>query len=573
MLRTLEFTAEMNNLFIMIAIIGGGLALLFLVSTFVLSDYFHQRYVQKVKDSTNSLRIFVVDVKNDNVRFFNRSHLRRKRTFSMTDFYNQFPASERERIITWIGDLLNKELDTPKYLEINVMISKSHRNNFSILQVDKIDYDKQLIYLESYLLKYISTAKLKYNEYSNFISIETFEKLLNKNNSKGYTLCFNFYEKKSVSEEIPHVLYAKLKDVLVPYLSAKTVMLSYNEHQIIVSDFKAASRSNVMQLMSTLKNDINKVLAISSGEADIAFSIGVVENKFFPQNADKIIETVLALSSIAKEDNEEFIFYEEGRSLDASTDVQHYRTEVERIIQDKRLRYLYRPIYDALRGRTLGYQMFVQPLDSFFGSIEELKSYAIRTEDDRELFATVARNGISKFIQERDGVTFRLFFPVSLNELNYVNRTMSHIQNISDTNIVLVCDENELVDLESIDPFLAAARLFKSKGYEVALAINDNDLTLSPLLYEIFDAYLISVKAHISKKNSARQLPSFQRLIEKLLRYQKTIIATDIPSWDIVELILKFGIGYVSSDVIAPMDENILPISKKSITKIKSIKV
>ena len=50
-------------------------------------------------------------------------------------------------------------------------------------------------------------------------------------------------------------------------------------------------------------------------------------------------------------------------------------------------------------------------------------------------------------------------------------------------------------------------------------------------------------------------------------------IATDIPSWDIVELVLKFGVGFVSSEVIAPMDENILPISKKSITKIKSIKM
>ena len=566
---------SLNLVAIMIAVVICSVALLFLIATFILNNIFHQRYHTKVKESVNSLRVFVIDVKSDRVRFFNRTNLRRKRSFSMTDFYNQFPASERERIITWVGDLLSNEEETPKYLEINVMIAKNHRNNYSILQVDKIDHEKQLIYLESYLLKYISTAKSKNNEFSNFISEDTFSKLLIKNNSKGYTLCFNFFEKKSISSEISHVVFAQIKDILTPFLNQKLVMLSYNETQIIICDFKASNRQNVLQLIGTLKNEINRLLSILSEDSVIGFSIGIVENRFFPLNSEKIIESVLTLAKIAKDDNEDFVFYEEGRSLESSSDSQHYRTEVERIIQDKRLKYLYRPIYDAARGRIHGYQMFVQPLDSFFGTVEELKSYAVRTEDDRELFATIARNGISRFIQERDGVTFKLFFPISFNELNYVNRTLTRIQDISSTHIVLICDENEIMDLptDSNDAFIAQVRLFKSKGFEVALAINDNDLTLPSLLYEIFDGFLISVKSHISKKNNARQLPTFQRLIEKLLRYQKTIIATDIPSWDIVELILKFGVNYVSSEVIAPMDENILPISKKSITKIKSFNV
>lgn len=575
----LKFASEGNNnnmIFIMVAIIVGVLALIFFIATYVIDGLYQQKYNGKIKDSVNSLRVYIVDVKNDNVRFFNRSNLRRRRTITMTDFYNQFPATEREKIIAWIGDLLNKETDTPTYFEINVMISRNHKNIFSILQVDKIDYEKQLIYLESYLLRYITTAKNKKNsEFSNFTSVDAFSKQLVRNNFKGFTVCFNFFEKKSIGDEISHITYAQLKDALTPYLNQKLLMLSYNEHQIVACDFKATTKQGVLRLISTLKVEINRLLTITSEDSTIGFTIGVVDNSFFPNDAEKIIETALALSDVAREDDEEIIFYEEGRNIEANRDTQHYRTEVERIIQDKRLKYLYRPIYDAPRGRTLGYQMFVQPLDSFFGSIEELKSYAIRTEDDRELFATVARNGISRFIQERDGVTFKLFFPVSLNELNYINRTMSHIQNIKDTRIVLVCDENELVDLptESSDSFLSMVRLFKSKGYEVALAINDNDLTLSPVLYESFDAYLISVKAHISRKNNSRQLPSFKRLVEKLLHFQKPIIATDIPSWDIVELILKYGIGLVSSEVIAPMDENILPISKKSITKIKSIKV
>lgn len=543
---------------------------------YVVSRKKYKSYATKIVDSSNSLRVFVIDVKNDTVRYFNRSKLQKRRVSNMTEFYNQFPSNEREKLIDWIGDLLDPEKNAPNYLEINVIVARNHRNYFSLLQVEKIDREKQLIYIESYLLKYMFASRKSSKVASNrFSSEENFSHILNHNNNKGITFAINFYNKKVVGQAVPRYEFSQIKNVLVRYIESKRMMLEYDEHQIVICDLKVNTRSQFMQLFSTLRNEINRFLTISSSLQDIGFSTGVVENKYFPGEASKIIETSLNLSKVAQDDNVEILHYEEGRRFDGYNDSQYYRTEVERIIQDKRLKYLYRPIYNRSRNIIDGYQMFVETLDSFFDNINELKTYAVRTEDDHELFATIARTGVSKFIQECTDSNYRLYFPITLNEIDYVNRVLSHIAKIKETRIVLVIDENELTDFvdNQDEAFLNSIRSFKSKGYEVALAINDNELTCSPLIYEAFDMFMLSVKGHINRKTASQSMPSFQRLIEKLLHFRKTIIATDIPSWDILELVIKFGVDIVSSEAISPMDENVLPISQKNIDKLQRIQL
>lgn len=543
---------------------------------YFVGKYNEKNYNTKIVDASNSLRVFVIDVKNDSVRYFNRSKLTKRRTSTMTDFYNQFPSNERERLIKWIADLIDPEKNPPNYLEINVIVSRNHRNYFSLLQVGKIDRSKQLIYIESYLLKYMFASRKNNKATTNrFTSEETFSHQLSHSVNKGFTFAINFYNKKIIGQPFPRYEFSQIKNILVKYIEPRRLMLEYDEHQIIVSDFRTNNKSQFMQLYTTLKNEINKFLTISSSLDEVGFSIGVVENRFFPGEATKVIETCLNLSKIAQDDNVEIIHYEEGKQFGGENDSQHYRTEVERIIQDKRLKYLYRPIYNKQRNIIDGYQMFVETLDSFFDNINELKSYAIRTEDDQELFATIARSGISKFIQENPDPSYRLYFPITTNEINFVNRTLSHIAKIKETRIVLVIDENELSDFveDQGDALINSLKSLKSKGFEIALAIDDNELTCAPIIYESFDMFMLSVKGHINRKNASRSMPSFQRLIEKLLHYKKTILATDIPTWDILELVIKFGIDIVSSEAISPMAENVLPISNKTIDKIKKIQL
>jgi len=566
---------SLENILILSGVALLGVVLIVLIISFILAQTSSKRYKNDIYETSNSLRVFIIDAKNDRVRYFNRSRLQRKKTSTITAFYNQFPANERDKIITWVGDLLDDTPNTPKYLEINVLINFNKKSYFSLLQVTKVDHTKDIIYLESYILKYMYATKTKNVKVRKFLSREKFIACLNAyHQPKGVTFAIDFFNKRTLEEEIPHLLFSQIKNVLVPYITPYRPMIEHGDNKLIISDLKISQRTNMLAFINTLRNEINRLLMISSETDTVGFSFGVAENKYFYNSIDSLIDSVVELSQVAKEDGKDFLIYEEGKKINPEGDVLHYRTEVERIIQDKKIRYTYQPIYNAAKSRMLGYQAHFEPLDSLFDSIDELKAYAIRTEDDKELFATIARNSISRFIQQRDGVSLKLFFPLSINEIGYVNRTFSHISSIKEANIVLIFSEPEILDLstEAMDSTIQLIKTFKSKGYEVALLIDQNEATLPSSAYEIFDFFMLSVSAHITnRKLQNRQLPSFQALIEKLLRYNRPILAIDIPTWSLVEYVIKLGIDIVSSDAIAPGDENILPLNKKSITKLKNM--
>ncbi len=566
---------SLENILILSGVALLGVVLIVLIISFILAQTSLKRYKNDIYETSNSLRVFIIDAKNDRVRYFNRSRLQRKKTSTITAFYNQFPANERDKIITWVGDLLDDTPNTPKYLEINVLINFNKKSYFSLLQVTKVDHAKDIIYLESYILKYMYATKTKNIKVRKFLSREKFIACLNAyHQPKGVTFAIDFFNKRTLEEEIPHLLFSQIKNVLVPYITPYRPMIEHGDNKLIISDLKISQRTNMLAFINTLRNEINRLLMISSETDTVGFSFGVAENKYFYNSIDSLIDSVVELSQVAKEDGKDFLIYEEGKKINPEGDVLHYRTEVERIIQDKKIRYTYQPIYNAAKSRMLGYQAHFEPLDSLFDSIDELKAYAIRTEDDKELFATIARNSISRFIQQRDGVSLKLFFPLSINEIGYVNRTFSHISSIKEANIVLIFSEPEILDLstEAMDSTIQLIKTFKSKGYEVALLIDQNEAALPSSAYEIFDFFMLSVSAHITnRKLQNRQLPSFQALIEKLLRYNRPILAIDIPTWSLVEYVIKLGIDIVSSDAIAPGDENILPLNKKSITKLKNM--
>jgi EAL domain-containing protein (putative c-di-GMP-specific phosphodiesterase class I) len=222
--------------------------------------------------------------------------------------------------------------------------------------------------------------------------------------------------------------------------------------------------------------------------------------------------------------------------------------------------------------KILGYQSFVEPFDTFFDSINELKEYATRTEDDKELFGTISRNVISRFINEKSGDYQRLFFDVLWQEKPYILKTFGHINRIKETHIVLVFSEHDIdnqIDDEEI--MISELRTYKVKGYEIALKLADKDLLLNSSVYDMFDFFILDEKmTHDINTNSRRRL-QMRSLVEKLLKYNKPIIATDLQNWNAVELVIKSGIHFIASDTISASDEMILPISQKNLNKIKAM--
>jgi galactose-1-phosphate uridylyltransferase len=58
---------------------------------------------------------------------------------------------------------------------------------------------------------------------------------------------------------------------------------------------------------------------------------------------------------IAQEDNDLISWYEKGKQSETLLNDVSYRTEVERIINDKKLNYFFRPIFSVDKLKTIGY--------------------------------------------------------------------------------------------------------------------------------------------------------------------------------------------------------------------------
>ena len=548
--------------------------IILLIITFSISRNINKKFDRQLKDASNSIRIYTIDLDNEVVTFFNRSNLRNRTTVSLIQFYEHFPVDEREDLISWVNDLINDENDVQKYKEIHVIAKHRKNNFFSFLEVKDIDYLKRVIRIDSYLLKTTNVKKSKKDDLAHFASQESFNNFLSASNAhKGYTAVFDFYNLRN-SDDISALVFTQLKNIFKGYILPNRSIIELSQHQIVISDLRASNKLQFVQLINSLRNEINSYLMISSLTEQIGFVVAATENKFMHKEPEKLVTTIVSLAEIAKEDHESIIWYEEGRQLESEHGDETYRTEVERIIKDKKLRYTYRPIVDLDKQKVVGYHSFVEPLDSFFGNIKELKSYASRTEDDRTLFTTIARNTITRFSQEKANDSQRLFLPVNNFERHYVNRTFAHIANIKSVHIVLIYDEEELNNLTDNTLTITEIRNFKSRGYEVALDLSDGDMSLPQMLYESFDYFLVDVDENLTSSNKSvqRSLLSFRGLVERLLKFHKPIIAINIPTWDTVELINKLGIPLVSSDAIASSAENVLPLSTKSVLKIKNLK-
>lgn len=564
---------SLTDILLIVAIAIAFITIVVLVVTFSIGFNVEEKYSNQLKDASNSVRIYTIDLDNEVVHFFNRSNLRKRETISLIQFYEHFPLNEREDLIAWVNDLINDEEDVQKYKEIHVLAKHRKTNFFSFLEVKDINYKSRIIRVDSYLIKTTVIKKAKNADAVHFSTQESFNTFFSSASSnRGFSVAFNFFNLRN-NDEISPLVFTQIKNIFKGYVLPNRPIIELSQHQIIVSDLKASNRLQFVQLINSIKNEINSYLMISSLVEQIGFVIAAIENKYMAKEPEKLVNTLISLTEIAKDDHEPIIWYEEGRDLESQHGDETYHTEVERIIKDKKLRYTFRPIVDLDKARIIGYQAYIQPLDSFFGTIGELKAYAARTEDDRVLFTTIARNTITRYAQEKSNDSHKLFFKVNNFERNYVNRTFAHIANIKTINIVLVYSEAELSNLTDNTSTITEIKNFKSRGYQVALELEDNDMALANLLYEAFDYFIVDVDDNLKiGKGSQRSLLNFRGLVERLLKYHRPIIAIDVPSWDTVELMNKLGISLISSDAVSGKSENVLPLPSKSLIKIKNMK-
>ena len=198
-----------------------------------------------------------------------------------------------------------------------------------------------------------------------------------------------------------------------------------------------------------------------------------------------------------------------------------------------------------------------------------MSKYAAKVGQNRELFGTIARTVIPKFASERPNSMVRLFFLVSMLDIDHMVEILPQVPSIKDIKLVLVFDEQEVNENSShLELLNSSLKKFHSLDMEIALLLQDKNLLLDPSVYTNFDYFITgaSMLNEIKKNNRIRL--SIHNLIEQLLKYKKPIIATDLDGWQAVELIIKSGINFISSETVAASNDMLLPVEKKKMEKL-----
>ena len=551
----------------------------FLILTYVLFSRRDQNYDKRIKAESTTLRIYIIDVKNNKVTYFNRSDLKNKKEIDMTTFYSHFHINDVDKIKSWVYSICTDYKNADNYLEADVVINHGRSTYFSLLKLQKYDPNEGIIHLESFILKYITpnnstSKKKKKSPFTGVVKRSTMESLILKEKSlKGFTFAIRFYyirQKFLSNDKIERYMIVTLKNVVYPYASNPRVsrqIIDGGENELLLFDLRIASRDEAMVLATSMAHNIKKCIGVNGFSDSINFSIGVVENAQYYQDFDSMVVKAQEACMSAQHNGQEILLYQKQAA--PLIELDRYREEVENLMKPNSLRYLFRPLFDVSRRKTIGYFEYIKAYDSPFASFAEMSKYAAKVDMSKQFFAMIARYVIPKFASEKQSDDLRLFMLVSLQDIGHMYEILSQIPQAKQIHLVLVFNEQEINENASnLELLNDSLKKLRSGNFELAMLMKDKNLLLDPSVYYNFDYFVAgSMMIGEIKKNNRVRL-SIHSLIESLLKYHRPIIATDLEGWQSIELIIKSGVSIVSSETISSSNDMLLPLEKKKIEKL-----
>ena len=549
------------------------------ITLFSISSYGDRKFKEQVDYESTTTRIYVIDVKQNRIVQLNKSDMGNKITYDLFSFYTSFHPNDSERVKNWIYQICIDPKTAGEYLEADILLNNNKKLCFTLLRL--LDYNQKtgLIHLESHILKYITpkNAPKKKNDNrtpTGIVKRSQIMSIINHNKSLSgfsYNIRFFYTRQKIISnDKIERYMVMNLKNVIYPYASNpkfQRQIVDNGDSELFLFDTKISNRESALQLANSMAHSLKKQMEVNGFLGLINFAIGVVENGQFYQDFDSIEEKTREACISGQTNGNEVVFYQ--RNVNANSDMVKYSEQIDHLLHDGALRYLFRPIINAKTSQTIGYFEYVKAYDSPFSNFSEMSKYAARINKNLELFALIARNVISKFNSERQSSNMSLFLNVSMIDVNSLTSIINQIPYHDKANLVLVFDEQEINEnSHNTELLISILTNLKNSGFELALSLKDKNLLLDDKIYFMFHYFVVGSAMMGEVRHNNRIRMSLYTLIESLLKYNRPIIATDLEGWQAVELIIKSGISYISSDVVAPSNDMLLPVEKKKMEKV-----
>ena len=551
--------------------------LIVVLVTFLVEEGRSKSLYTRLLEQNSSARTYFIDLSNNKVRYFDAINLGYVRITTLTRFYGQFPQPGQRKVIDWVKELAYDSESASEFIEVPITISRTGGQAMTMLQVDHIDAESGTLRINSFLLNFTPTTS-KTGEGKQVSTLEEYSVAVTPNlkKKKGMSACFLFINKRRSEEDetVDRVIMTHLRSALVPLLVGKRILLCPSDNEIVLADTSIYESSRALPFVREATNLLTSYLSLNSLLSEIDFRVGIVYHAD-EKGPEEVLERARETALYAFDTPEKMIFYQKGKSL-LTSPTASYRTEIERIINDKKICYYFRPIYSAAENKVVGYLTKQEPVDTYFGTMEDVKNYAARSGDAESLFSTLFRRTLPLFIAQREDEEQLLFFPVRVDDLSFMMRIVSKSVKARETKNVFLFNEADLrdhVNFANPESFIDELTRIKAKGHGVGLLINRPELGLSELLYSNFDHFICSFAS-----SSVRSIDSddhirvlLHALPERLLRYHKPIVISDLESWSAIGLVINSGLTLLSSEQISKYDEMIEPLPNKIIKKLKDV--
>lgn len=559
-----------------------GAFLIAVLVSLLVSARRYAKFIDELENTMNSSRIYVLNVQKQTARYFNvmaPSELTPE--LPLTEFYARFPREEQTRVMGWVNDLIDDDKgDVPDFFEIDTSVQKGKRTYFSMLEVDSVNREEGIIHLQSYLLKSLVGHAKNSVEAHGFSSSKQFEEsLASASKRKGISIVarVSYRSIQRKDEPMSPLVMNQIKNVLFPYVVNRRQLLRLDENTMMLADFHLNPKPEGLRLAKALGSAISRYLSLNGYVSKIDYRILAIEHRLFNYDAAAILESGKKASEYAFAEPNKVIVYEKGHEAAIPFgDSSSYHTEVERIIHENKVSVKFRPIYDVKKEKVFGYLSDARPINTYFDSMGDLYDYARKTGEDRGLFSMILRNTVPTYVSELRIPDAHLFLRAHLEDRAFMLSSFARFKDAPKTNAVFLFDEDDVrahFDPNNPDAVMENMREIKAKGYQVAIFLKNAELSLPSNVYSAYDYFVCGFGfAGNATSMDAKIRSKLHSLVEKLLKFKKPIIASDIEGWDAIEIIVRSGLSFISSDAFAPYDPMLNPPTSKSIRKIRDMK-
>lgn len=581
-LNFIDITKETDNSWIFVVIF---LSILFAFAlivglTIMLDKILTKKYRTKLESAFVLEKVYVVDLENQKVNAVSIKSLHDREQLTLTEFLSLFVDKEQNKLNVWINELLQEpfELTNENNVFVTDIITKNDKNKKVMLasriifRCTKVEKETKKVFLESTYLnnlpsEYSKTKKGDFHKDA-YLKSEIARFYSRGDFSKGNIYFIDFYKKGNITTSqfnvyefrylILNAIYKKTYDG-TSYFSLNDTSLSFT-----IVDNKAINKYRLNTAIKDYIDNINEVLEIKGFSDLYGFTVCASKTSELGNDYAKTIESLTKLSSLAKDSGKQFMIYKHDIG-DPENLEESYKQEISKIIKNSLINIKFSSIFKITNKRVmcLGYKFFASPRQSIFNNETEMKKCAHNYGLDKELFSLIARNVVPTFTSQRELTSSKLFYPISLYEIQYVMRSLSRMSGIENLKLAFIIDNDELIDSENNQQVLDSIVSLTNKGYEVYLKITVGDYVLKNKTYDLFTGFLLDAKLKNNVKADGREFLRCYGYLEKLKRFKKQIISINANSYQEIELLLKNGVSAFSSEIISEASEMLVPINKK----------